>query len=957
MRILFLSLFFSLSAYLSFAQGVTVSGGVIDKNTSEPVSFAQVLLVRLPDSTLKPAQADMDGKFVFQNVANGRYAVKVSFLGYSPLRQVIQVNGQAINLGNLSLAEATKELKEVVVQGRAASAVQKGDTTEYNSKAFKTNRDASAEEMVQKVPGVTMQDGKVQAQGEEVKQVTVDGKRFFGDDAAAALRNLPAEVIDKIQVFDQQSEQSKFSGFNDGNTTKTINIVTKPNMRNGKFGKVYVGVGTDSRYQAGGSINFMNGNRRITLLGQTNNINQQNFSSEDLLGVNSGGGQGGRGGRGGMGGRPGGGPGGNWGGGNGGASDFQVSTSNGIARTHAFGINYADQWGKNIEVSGNYFLNATDNVATQSVFREYVQDSTRGQLYAENSRSAADNINHRFNMRIDWKLDSMNSILFQPRLSLQQNDGTSALSGQTTLNDQFLNSTENLLKTNLLGYSFTGDLLYRHRFLKRGRTFSAGINSVFNGNNGDRTLLANNSFLRNNLIENTDLNQFSEIDTKGPTYGTTLNYTEPVSEKGSLSLDYAATLRRNEASQETFDFSEAERAYTNFNTGLSNVFQSDYLTQQGGAGYRYNNKDFQFMARAMYQYANLQSDQEFPFQADIKRNFSNVLPTAMLRYNITKDKNLRLFYRTSTNPPSINQLQNVVDNSNPLLLTTGNPALKQDYRHMLVSRYSSARPEKSTSFFALLSGEFAQNYITNATFIAQKSPKVVDGILLKPGAQLTRPVNLDGFYRVRSFFTYGLPVGFMKSNLNLNGSATFTRNPGEIDGVRNFAKTSAYGFGAVLSSNISENLDFTISSNPTYNLVENTLQKSGNNNYFNLNNRVRLNWIIWKGLFVQTDLNHQYYNGLSSGFNQNYLLWNAAVGKKLFAKQQGEIKLTAFDILNQNNSITRNITSTYIEDVQTNVLQQYFMVVFTYNIRAFGGGNQPAGTPENSPEKRRMPRE
>lgn len=950
----FLFCFATLSAWAQ----VPVNGIVTDAKTQQPVSFAQVLLVKLPDSTVTPAQAGLDGAFTFPEVANGRYALKVLFVGYKPSRRIITVTGQPVTVGSFMVEADVTSLKQVEIVGKAATAIQKGDTSEFNTKAFKTNPDASAEDLVQKVPGVTMQNGKVQAQGEDVKKVLVDGKEFFGDDAAATLRNLPAEVIDKIQIFDQQSEQSRFSGFNDGNTSKTINIVTKPNMRNGKFGKVYAGAGTDNRYQAGGNINFMNGNQRLTFIGQTNNINQQNFAASDLLGVSSGGGQGGRGGRGGMGGRPGGGPGGNWNGGGGGASDFQVNTRNGISKTHAFGVNYADKWGKKMDVTGSYFFNATDNVANQQIFRDYVSRSDSGQVYTENSRAQAMNINHRFNFRMEWAIDSMNSIRFTPRLTIQQNDGTSDLLGRSFRLGVFQSSNQTNLNTDLLGLNYAGELLYRHKFAKRGRTFSANFTSEFSDMVGERFLLSEGRALVADTLQTSFLNQFSDLNTAGPTLGANLTYTEPLSAKSSLSVDYNASLRRSNADQATYDYSEAEKAYTRFNPGLSNVFSSDYLTQQAGLGYRYNpTKELQVMVRGMYQYANLQSELELPLKDKIDRSFNNFLPFAMLRYDLSKDKNIRLFYRTSTNAPSVNQLQNVIDNSNPQLLTIGNPALRQDYRHSGVFRYSSANPAKSTNFFGMVSAEVAQNYIASSTFFITKPTVLPGGVELKPGQQLSRPDNFDGYYNVRSFLNYGMPVSGLKSNLNLNASATFSHVPSRIDSVVNFANTQSYSAGVVLSSNISEKLDFTLATNPTYNLVENTAQSRSNSNYYSQNSSLRLNWIFWKSVFFQTDLMHQFYNGLSGGIDQNYLLWNAAVGTKLFKNKMGEIKLTAFDLLNQNNSIQRNITGAYIEDVETNVLQQYFMLVFTYNIRAFGSGNKnamPTDVPEGVPGRQRM---
>lgn len=936
MKTVFFAFLFNLISLYAFAQGVPVSGTVTDAKTRQPVSFAQVLLVKLPDSTVVPAQADLQGAFTFPEVANGRYAVKVLFVGYKPSRRVIQVSGQPLNLGTLAAEEDVTSLKQVEVVGQAAAAVQKGDTAEYNSKAYKTNPDASAEDLVQKMPGVQMQNGKIQAQGEDVKQVLVDGKPFFGDDPAAALKNLPAEVISKIQVFDQLSEQSKLTGFNDGNTTKTINIITKPDMRNGKFGKVYAGTGTDGRYVAGGSMNFMNGDQRITVIGQTNNINQQNFASEDLVGVSSGGGRGGRGGGGGRGGMGPGGPG-------GGASDFQVPASNGIAKTHAFGLNYANQWGMNLKLSGSYFFNATDNVANQTIYQEYFSGEDSSRVFLKRNQDNALNMNHRFNARLEWDLDSANSILFRPRLSLQQNEGTTNRLTEGFFRNQRFSNTQSLNSSDMLGYNFAGDLRYQHKFAKRGRTISLSLNGNQNARNGERFVNTDNTTYLDGTASSTVIDQFSDLNSSGPTYGAEVDYTEPLSKNSSLSLEYDATMRRSEADQQTFDYSEEEKRYSVRNEGLSNVFSSDYFTQEAGAGYRYNTKDITFMSRLNYQYATLKSEQEFPFRKSLDRNFSSLLPMAMFRYNLTKDKNIRVFYRTATNAPSVNQLQNVIDNADLPILSTGNPNLVQDYRQTLVMRYSSANPAKSTNFFGLISGEFARDYIagstiTNRALIADIVAESGGGVNPEEVVQLTRPENVDGYYRFRSFATYGVPLRFIKSNLNLNGSAMFTRAPSLIDGVKNFANTQSYGAGAVLSSNISENLDFTLSGNPTYNLVKNTINTRADNNYFNLNSGLRLNWIIWKGLFVQTDITHQYYSGLAAGIEQNYFLWNAAVGKKLFKKNQGEIKLTAFDLLKQNNSIQRNVEGNYIEDIETDVLQQYFMLVFTYNIRSFGPG-------------------
>ncbi|HQU60455.1 MAG TPA: TonB-dependent receptor, partial [Saprospiraceae bacterium] len=284
---------------LVFSQGYSLSGRIVDSASQAPLPGAYILLLDLQDSITQAATTDESGAFAFQRLQPGRYELKATYLGYETQVQVVVVANGPVRLGDIALTEAALNLEQVQVTERMPAASQQGDTSQYNAGAFKVNPDANAEDLIRKMPGVVVEGGKVQAQGEDVQQVLVDGKPFFGNDPMAALRNLPAEVIDKIQVYDQTSEQAQFSGFNTGETTKGINIITKPSMRNGQFGRLYAGYGADERYQAGGIVNFFKGDTRISVIGQSNNVNQQNFSTEDLVGITGSSGRGGRGGRGG----------------------------------------------------------------------------------------------------------------------------------------------------------------------------------------------------------------------------------------------------------------------------------------------------------------------------------------------------------------------------------------------------------------------------------------------------------------------------------------------------------------------------------------------------------------------------------------------------------------------------------------------------------------------------------
>ncbi|HKH61854.1 MAG TPA: carboxypeptidase regulatory-like domain-containing protein, partial [Flavitalea sp.] len=377
------------------AQTYSIKGLLQDKTDKLPLSGATIKLTVQNDSTnQRNTISGRDGIFELTELIPQTYVLKITSIGHEIDSQVVVLTDSSKDLGIIAISKQAKLLEEVTIKAATPPVKQKADTLEYSANAFKVNPDANAEDMVKKMPGVTVDKGTVTAQGEQVRKVTIDGREFFGDDATAALRNLPAQVIDKIQVFDRMSDQAQFTGFDDGSATKSLNIVTKADMRNGQFGRLYAGYGTDDRYSAGGNVSFFKGNRRISLVGLSNNINQQNFSTQDLLGVTSsqnrgGQGRGGGGPRGGGGGRGGGGPRGGGGGFGGGNSDnFLVGQQNGISKTNSFGINFSDLWSKKFEISGSYFFNNNANSNREVSTREYFGsiDSIR----VDNERSLSD---------------------------------------------------------------------------------------------------------------------------------------------------------------------------------------------------------------------------------------------------------------------------------------------------------------------------------------------------------------------------------------------------------------------------------------------------------------------------------------------------------------------------------------------------------------------------------------
>ena len=904
------------------SQSFGIQGTVVDAKDNSPLPGATVVLTRLPDSVQTAIVTNERGIFAFQPNP-GRYILKISFLSYQTVERPVTIANTALNLGNIPLSPDARQLKEVQVIGKTPTAVQKGDTTELNAKAFKTNPDANADDLIQKMPGIAVQDGQVKAQGENVQRVLVDGKEFFGDNVNATLKNLPAEVIDKIQVFDEQSEQSKASGFDDGTRVKTLNIVTRRDRRNGQFGRVYAGAGNDGRYQAGGSLNRFKPGQRLTVLGQSNSINQQNFSGEDLVGLTNGGG-GGRGGRG------------SNGGGRGGDNNFALPQQNGITKTHSVGLNYSGQWGEKLELSGSYFGNYTDNDAFEKIYSQYI--ISNGLTYnneREVNQSATQNANHRFNFRLEYNLDSMNTIFMRPRLSLQTRDALTEIDRSLGLDSALVTRTIGQSNSQSMAINFNNEFTFRHRFAKRGRSVSIGLGTSFN--NRDVDAYNRSATEQFNEAQDISINQRNDQQVKGWSLNPSVSYTEPLTRNSQLQANYSGTIQRNESDRRAYNFTDEAEGYTSFDPRFSNTFVNANPQHRVGLGYRLRTAEnkINFNVNAAYQYSELNNEREFPSPNSLSRGFHNIVPNASLRYNITKQKNLRIFYFGNTNPPSVEQLQDVATISNDSLrFTVGNPNLNQFYRHATNLVYSSTNLQKATTFNAGLSGSVNQNPIANQTIISP-TDTVLYGVQLQRNQQITRPVNVSGQYNFNGFVNYGIPVKALKTNVNLDANAGFNKNPGYLNGRLNYARTQTYGLGLTLSSNISEKLDFTVSSNGNLNLNRNSAVGARDNSYYSLNNRARLNWIFGKGFVLQSDFSQRIYAGLSQSFNQNYSLWNVSVGKKFFPKRNGDLRLSVYDLLKQNNSIQRNIYPTYIEDVETRTLQRFFMLTFTYTIRKY----------------------
>jgi hypothetical protein len=932
MRIKVIALLFLLAVGIEgFSQKVKIQGKIADSTTKEALVGATITFSKFRDTAKKfYATTDINGIFRIE-LNKGGFKMQVRYVGYNSIITPLRAR-ESGSIGIVYLAEVAYKVKGAEIVKRIPPVVINGDTTQYNADAFKTNPDANAEDLVTKMPGISVENGTVQAEGEDVKKVLVDGKEFFGDDPKLALKTLPAEMVDKVQVFDQASDQAQFTGVDDGNSAKAINIITKKDKRRGTFGRFYGGYGTEDRYNAGAVLNVLKENSRFTFLALSNNINQQNFSVQDLFGLASGSSRR-RGYR-----LP------------SEVTNFLVGPQSGVSITHSLGLNYSGSIGKRFKVTGSYFFNGSDVENNQNLTRTTFVEEDSNQFYNEASLQESQNFNHRINLRLEYQIDSNNSVIATPKLSLQANNSKNNLNGLSQLQtEQAINSLINNNGATVEGYNFSNNLLLRHKFAKRGRTLSVNFGTDFNNQDADNYLLSINEFYRTITVSDS-IDQITDNISEGNTLSTRVTYTEGIGKKGLLQVSYDGRKRFTETDK--FTFNKEQNEYTAIDSTLSNAFTNDYTTHKGGLDYSYTfGRGTSISVGADYQYAILDVDQKFPDAINVNRTFNNVLPNVSVRWAVSKTKNIRIRYRTRTNAPSAAQLQNVVNNTNPILLSTGNPNLQQEYNHFVFGRYRLTNPDKGRMLFFILLGSATQNYISNSTIIADRDT-TINGVALNRGTQLTSPVNLDGNWNTRGFIFYNVPIKFIKSNFSTRSGVSYSRVPALINNQTNFSNTTNFSERITISSNISKNVDFTIGYSANYNVVKNTILPELNNNYFFHTASARLTWIFWKNIVFRTDANQTLYSGLSDAFNQNYLLWNASIGKKFLKGKSGELSLSVFDLLNQNNSINREVTQTFVEDTRTQVLNRYFMLTFTYTLRAYKTGSKK----ENQDMERRYQR-
>lgn len=914
-----------------------LSGVLVDGETGEPVIGAVVELNGLGDiDAARQQMTDIDGRFTLNDLAYGRYEMKCTFLGYKELVRTVAVNGATVNLGTLKMEVEATAIDAVVLEVPAMRTSQKGDTVVYNAAAFKVASDADTETLLAKMPGVMIgADGTVEAQGEQIQKILVDGKEFFGDDVSTAIKNLPAEIVENVEIFNKLSDQAEFTGLDDGEGYKAINIVTNVGKRKGAFGKLYASYGYPEYYTAGGNVNLFSGDTRLSLIGMANNINQQNFSFEDILGVvNTGGNSSGGGGmrRGGVGG-------------------YMVRPLDGISTIQSIGLNFSDTWGKRdgVNVTASYFFNHNKN---RNEFINEVWQDPGTQYDYESGESWAQNYNHRFNAKLDYKIDENQSLMIRPSFSYQDYGSSQQAQTDMYLYDGAdittqLQSILNSTKSDRSGYNANLMALYRVKLGKPGRTLTVNVGGRYSKN--DQLQLIDEYYYIPQFIEgalaDSTANQRINQDTYTYMLWGGATYTEPLSKKSLLSLEYRATYEYSDAQKLTYLWDPLEGVISpQFDDQLSTINNSGYQTHKVGPGYRYSDSKTNVSASLMYQYATLDNRTLAPSTMDpnVRYRFNNLVYAVMTNINFDQQNTLRLHLRSRTENPSVTQLQDVPDFSNTTYVQGGNSALVPAYKNTLHAFYINSNVPKGQTFTVMFGAEYTTDYIGDSivTYHADR-PFVIPNSdqLLQPGQRYSRYTNMGSSWLLRGGLSYGLPVRFLASNLNFNIGVMLGQTPNVIDGEKFMRNESYFNGGVQLSSNISENIDFTIMYNGSYNIASSVAQGARTQSKFiSQYASANLKWVFWKGFTFTGAVTYNQYKGLTSDYDEQYVLCNLYIGKKIFRNQLGEISIGVNDLFNQNTSFRRTVESSYIQNSTNLAIGRYFSVQFVYNLRAFGKG-------------------
>ena len=905
-----------------------VRGVLVDRMDGSPLISATLRLLNAKDSSMvKGAMSDVDGRFRITGIGRGRYLLESSYVGYqTTLTPVnLKTSDASVRLDTIRMAGNSVVLKEAEVVGIKAEVKVMQDTVEYNADSYKTQPNAVVQDILKRLPGVEVDsEGKITAQGKEITKILVDGKEFFSDDAQVASKNIPASMVDKLQVIDRKSDLARLTGVDDGEEETVINLTIKKDMKKGWFGNVTAGYGTDGRYSGNFMVNRFVNDNQISILGGANNTNELAFSMP-------------------------------------GSGRFRrFGGVNGVNTSQSVGVNFNVGNEETFRVGGDLMYSHSDQRTDTKSNKQYLfADSTSFENSLSRTRDQSHNVTGNFRLR--WEMDSANTFDFRPSFLLSYNQSDSYSESELLAGDasrSLVNTTQNTLKSDGTTYDVGGELVYNYKFRRRpGRSFSTQVSYKFSNTVEDETTYSVNKFF---LVPDEDeiRDQMVDYHQWSNRVGARLTWTEPlgdIKKARFLTFAYRMNYMFNNSDKLVYNIDRAystEKAMqmlesdygilTNpmvanamaydsgvFDEDLSNRFRNDQFTQSLRLGFRQNREDYRLDGGVSVEPTMMSSENLLNSAKSIPENWVwNFAPFLRFRYKFSKTESLALDYRGRSKSPTMTQLQPVPDYSDPLRVVQGNPELLPSFTHRFNVRYNNFNKERQSSIMTFVSADLTQNSIVTNTQFDKNT-----------GGRTITYDNVNGDWTLSGMLMYNSPVGHKGWRVSNHTFLRYARTVGYNNGLLNKSGNLMVSQtpGVAFRTDI-----FDVELRPYYTLqhTSNSVQQD-NRLVHSYGSRFNAGYYAPFGLSISTDVSYGNSIGYSDGFDNEQWLWNAAVSYSFLKGKSATISLKAYDILREKQNISRAVTANYIEDREFNTVTRYFMLSLTYKFAKMGDNTEP----------------
>lgn len=889
----------------TIAMYAAVVKGVVNDTQGIELPQATVRLLSTKDSTfVKGVKTNNDGHFTISGVRSGKYILEASYLGYQTSFSNITVGKSTLTVPAINLSESTIMLKDVQVTGVKTQIKVMEDTVEYNADSYKTQPNAVVEDLLKRLPGVEVgTDGSITANGQTVSKILIDGKEFFADDPKVASKNLPVDMIEKLQVVNRKSDLARMTGVDDGEEETVINLTVKPGMKNGYFGTIEGGYGTDDRYKGSFNLNKFWNDNQVTLLGNFNNVNELGFTDSN------------------------------------GNRFRRFGGNNGISKSQALGLNFNVGNGEILRVGGNVMWSRSDKDTRQSQERQYLfPDSTSFMSSGKHTRDRGNNI--RADFRLQWKPDSFNSFEFRPRFSYNENKSTSIDSTLNMAGDpgrSLVSRSLNDMNARGKSIEFGASAIYSHNFRNRpGRSFSVQMRYEHSNVREKETSYSFNRFF--NYGDSLDeYDQFTNSRTWSDMAQARVTWTEPLGDvkKGNfLTFAYRARYRWNNSDKMVYDMDhtlDALNPTAVYNDTLSNRFRNDYFNQDIRLGYRHVSSSHNLDVGLSLVPSSSKSDNlTHPDKTIENRWVWNVAPFLTYKMKFSKQRSLDINYRGWSQQPSMNQLQPVADYSDPMRVVIGNPNLDPTFTHYLRLRFQDFNLDHQRSIMVMGNFEMSQNSIVSRTSFNPTT-----------GSQTTTYENVNGVWSGRLMAMFSQPLRNKAWQVSVHTFTMYNQRVGFNNGMRNRSGSLFFNLMPALAFR-PDNLEFELRPRYSIQYTANSLQSAGNMSVHNYGGSFSAYYYTPIGIILNTDLNYTATSGYSAGYDKNEWMWNASISYQTLKDKSLTFSLKAYDLLQQRSNISRSVTANYIDDIAYNGLSRYFMVTVSYKFNTFGKGNQPS---------------